>query len=125
MVSEDITMQSPQEEQKIQEQPPASAGGEVDNSEDHHGQTPDATQEPETTEGTPATDSHQSSLAITVQKRRRVTRACDECRRKKIKCDGKQPCTHCTVYSYGMAPTIYKIYIPVDPVRKIEWLTMF
>ncbi len=36
-----------------------------------------------------------------VQKRRRVTRACDECRRKKIKCDGKQPCTHCTVYSYG------------------------
>ena len=23
-------------------------------------------------------------------KRRRVTRACDECRRKKIKCDGKQ-----------------------------------
>ncbi|KAF2275428.1 uncharacterized protein EI97DRAFT_450995 [Westerdykella ornata] len=35
-----------------------------------------------------------------LQKRRRVTRACDECRRKKIKCDGKQPCTHCTVYSY-------------------------
>jgi hypothetical protein len=39
--------------------------------------------------------------AIHLQKRRRVTRACDECRRKKIKCDGKQPCTHCTVYSYG------------------------
>jgi len=38
-----------------------------------------------------------------LQKRRRVTRACDECRRKKIKCDGKQPCTHCTVYSYGMS----------------------
>lgn len=37
-----------------------------------------------------------------LQKRRRVSRACDECRRKKIKCDGKQPCTHCTVYSYGM-----------------------
>lgn len=36
-----------------------------------------------------------------LQKRRRVTRACDECRKKKIKCDGKQPCTHCTVYSYG------------------------
>ncbi|RDL40450.1 uncharacterized protein BP5553_00429 [Venustampulla echinocandica] len=30
-----------------------------------------------------------------LQKRRRVTRACDECRRKKIKCDGKQPyCTY-------------------------------
>ena len=40
-----------------------------------------------------------------LQKRRRVTRACDECRRKKIKCDGKQPCTHCTVYSYGMLVT--------------------
>lgn len=39
--------------------------------------------------------------AAPLQKRRRVTRACDECRRKKIKCDGKQPCTHCTVYSYG------------------------
>jgi hypothetical protein len=39
--------------------------------------------------------------AAHLQKRRRVTRACDECRRKKIKCDGKQPCTHCTVYSYG------------------------
>jgi hypothetical protein len=38
-----------------------------------------------------------------LQKRRRVTRACDECRRKKIKCDGKQPCTHCTIYSYGMS----------------------
>ncbi|KAJ5130523.1 uncharacterized protein N7515_006562 [Penicillium bovifimosum] len=40
------------------------------------------------------------SKALPMQKRRRVGRACDECRRKKIKCDGKQPCTHCTVYSY-------------------------
>lgn len=46
------------------------------------------------------TDSNQSQQ-MPVQKRRRVTRACDECRRKKIKCDGKQPCTHCSVYSYG------------------------
>lgn len=35
------------------------------------------------------------------QKRRRVTRACDNCRLKKVKCDGKQPCIHCTVYSYS------------------------
>lgn len=42
-----------------------------------------------------------SQVLMPMQKRRRVTRACDECRRKKIKCDGKQPCTHCTVYSYG------------------------
>lgn len=37
------------------------------------------------------------------RKRRRVTRACDVCRRKKVKCDGKQPCIHCTVYSYRCA----------------------
>ena len=29
-------------------------------------------------------------LGGSAPKRRRVTRACDECRRKKIKCDGKQ-----------------------------------
>lgn len=44
---------------------------------------------------------HGNKRPAPAQKRRRVTRACDECRRKKIKCDGKQPCTHCTVYSYG------------------------
>ncbi|AAS53050.2 AER370Wp [Eremothecium gossypii ATCC 10895] len=33
-------------------------------------------------------------------KRRRVTRACDECRKKKVKCDSRHPCIHCTVYSY-------------------------
>lgn len=48
------------------------------------------------------TDFNQT-IQMPVQKRRRVTRACDECRRKKIKCDGKQPCTHCSVYSYGEA----------------------
>ncbi len=41
-----------------------------------------------------------SSSAAQVQKRKRVTRACDECRKKKVKCDGQQPCIHCTVYSY-------------------------
>ncbi|KAE8386636.1 putative C6 transcription factor [Aspergillus alliaceus] len=45
-------------------------------------------------------DSKPTKEPLPMQKRRRVTRACDECRRKKIKCDGKQPCTHCTVYSY-------------------------
>jgi hypothetical protein len=44
--------------------------------------------------------------SLPMQKRRRVGRACDECRRKKIKCDGKQPCTHCTVYSYGTLNTV-------------------
>ncbi|KAL8806836.1 MAG: hypothetical protein Q9182_001096 [Xanthomendoza sp. 2 TL-2023] len=47
-----------------------------------------------------ANTSRSPNASGSMQKRRRVTRACDECRRKKIKCDGKQPCTHCTVYSY-------------------------
>ncbi|KAJ2906192.1 fungal specific transcription factor [Zalerion maritima] len=45
-------------------------------------------------------DGGSEAPTMPTQKRRRVTRACDECRRKKIKCDGKQPCTHCQVYSY-------------------------
>jgi len=52
-------------------------------------------------DGTSTSPSQPTRIAPPMQKRRRVTRACDECRRKKIKCDGKQPCTHCTVYSYG------------------------
>ncbi|KAK5173816.1 Gypsy retrotransposon integrase-like protein 1 [Saxophila tyrrhenica] len=48
----------------------------------------------------PGKNAQQIKAAAHLQKRRRVTRACDECRRKKIKCDGKQPCTHCQVYSY-------------------------
>lgn len=61
-------------------------------------ETPDAIEQPSPTNDN---DSDQPQKAnAPLQKRRRVTRACDECRRKKIKCDGKQPCTHCTVYSY-------------------------
>ncbi|KAI1820985.1 hypothetical protein F4861DRAFT_27988 [Xylaria intraflava] len=48
----------------------------------------------------PSDSSSRPGPSIPLQQRRRVTRACDECRRKKIKCDGKQPCTHCQVYSY-------------------------
>lgn len=44
--------------------------------------------------------SSQMSPSKDAVKRRRVTRACDECRKKKVKCDGQQPCIHCTVYSY-------------------------
>jgi hypothetical protein len=53
------------------------------------------------TQETPSSDAKLTPQSLPLQKRRRVGRACDECRRKKIKCDGKQPCTHCTVYSYG------------------------
>jgi hypothetical protein len=43
-------------------------------------------------EPSPAAQEHEEDTAkpnaAPLQKRRRVTRACDECRRKKIKCDG-------------------------------------
>lgn len=55
--------------------------------------------------------------SVPLQKRRRVGRACDECRRKKIKCDGKQPCTHCTVYSYG-ANLFFSLVLPDWPSRR-------
>ncbi|KAJ5829150.1 transcriptional regulator family: Fungal Specific TF [Paecilomyces variotii] len=41
--------------------------------------------------------------SLLLQKRQRVSRACDECRRRKIKCDGRQPCAHCTIYAYNCA----------------------
>lgn len=59
-----------------------------------------------------STGSNQT-VQMPVQKRRRVTRACDECRRKKIKCDGKQPCTHCSVYSYGQCISIRTSELPI------------
>src|SRR4051794_32419250 len=68
--------------------------------DDSHLQSPAHWQMPGQTSPTTSSPQVQRPTAP-LQKRRRVTRACDECRRKKIKCDGKQPCTHCTVYSYG------------------------
>jgi hypothetical protein len=82
---------------------PSSSGpspGE-DRDQDQDASSPDATDQTSQLRSPIAGDG-QSKPTVPMQKRRRVTRACDECRRKKIKCDGKQPCTHCTVYSYGM-----------------------
>jgi hypothetical protein len=56
-----------------------------------------------------------------IQKRRRVTRACDECRRKKIKCDGKQPCTHCSVYSYGTPAPHSKLALRIAYSLYYSW----
>lgn len=49
-------------------------------------------------------------------KRIRVSRACDTCRKRKVKCDGKQPCIHCTVYSYECT---YNHLRPVQSKRKM------
>ena len=75
-----------------------------DRDQDQDASSPDAT-DPTTQIRSSAAGDGQSKPTVPMQKRRRVTRACDECRRKKIKCDGKQPCTHCTVYSYGKSFT--------------------
>ncbi|KAG7753411.1 hypothetical protein KL911_002804 [Ogataea haglerorum] len=45
-------------------------------------------------------DGADGSSGVVLQKKRRVVRACDRCRKLKIKCSGDQPCIHCTVYSY-------------------------
>ncbi|KAK8875262.1 fungal specific transcription factor [Apiospora arundinis] len=36
---------------------------------------------------------------LVARKRRRTTKACDDCRRKKIKCDGKRPCSSCADFN--------------------------
>jgi hypothetical protein len=76
--------------------------------EDHQAQS--SPHWPTPGQASPASASKPPRIPPPLQKRRRVTRACDECRRKKIKCDGKQPCTHCTVYSYGMAGLYLYLY---------------
>lgn len=76
-----------------------SPGEERDHDEDASSPEPD---ERQSQLRSPMAGDGPGKPTVPMQKRRRVTRACDECRRKKIKCDGKQPCTHCTVYSYGM-----------------------
>ncbi|KAJ3519019.1 hypothetical protein NM208_g14297 [Fusarium decemcellulare] len=81
-VADDDAGQSSTHDWQDQDAPSPSASVKSDNDADEDGNDqPGTTSQP-------------------IQKRRRVTRACDECRRKKIKCDGKQPCTHCSVYSY-------------------------
>ncbi|CAA19035.1 DNA-binding transcription factor, zf-fungal binuclear cluster type [Schizosaccharomyces pombe] len=35
-----------------------------------------------------------------VSRRQRVSRACDECHRRKIKCDQRRPCSNCIAYNY-------------------------
>ncbi|KAM0249865.1 hypothetical protein ACHAQJ_008874 [Trichoderma viride] len=56
--------------------------------------------------------------------RRRIARACDQCRRKKIKCDGKMPsCTHCTNYKTECVFTqIEKKRAPPKGAKYIEAL---
>ncbi|ETS86285.1 hypothetical protein PFICI_00113 [Pestalotiopsis fici W106-1] len=44
-------------------------------------------------------DAHNDPSGPLPRKRRRTTKACDDCRRKKIKCDGKRPCSSCADFN--------------------------
>ncbi|CAN8095387.1 unnamed protein product [Discula destructiva] len=57
-------------------------------------------------------------------KRRRIARACDMCRKKKIKCDGKMPaCTHCLNYKTECVFTqVEKKRTPPKGAKYIEGL---
>ncbi|KAK5175413.1 uncharacterized protein LTR77_000552 [Saxophila tyrrhenica] len=61
-------------------------------------------------------NSHTAKKRKRNSERARVTRACDRCKRRKVKCDGVQPCEFCsraeaectfkTTYTRGRAPSI-------------------
>ncbi|TGJ79221.1 hypothetical protein E0Z10_g9535 [Xylaria hypoxylon] len=71
----------------------------------------------------PSDSSSRPGPPVPLQQRRRVTRACDECRRKKIKCDGKQPCTHCQVYSYGsLTPPLSLLVVSQSLTNPLEYV---
>ncbi|KAJ0118437.1 fungal specific transcription factor domain-containing protein [Diaporthe amygdali] len=80
--------------------PESGSGGPSPLSEHHDDQQSPEDSSVKAEQGDENSTGSNQTVQMPVQKRRRVTRACDECRRKKIKCDGKQPCTHCSVYSY-------------------------
>lgn len=53
-------------------------------------------------------------------RRERVTRACASCRRKKIKCDGKLPCSHCVKRSTGCVYEGNKFKKPKTPLQAVS-----
>ncbi|ODV88570.1 hypothetical protein CANCADRAFT_148272, partial [Tortispora caseinolytica NRRL Y-17796] len=56
-------------------------------------------------------------------KKRRVTRACDECRRKKIRCDAESPCSHCAAYGYTCTynqPSLRRKAMQLKSFQEIE-----
>jgi hypothetical protein len=50
-----------------------------------------------------------SSETATARKVNRARRACDECRGRKIRCDGRHPCLHCSALNLGEPWHISKV----------------
>ncbi|KAI1813963.1 N-terminal binuclear Zn cluster-containing protein [Poronia punctata] len=99
----------------LMNQPPAIFGG-------YHGH-----------DGLPVLPHHAAQLGfdpsallddVNEAKRRRIARACDMCRKKKIKCDGKMPaCTHCINYKTDCVFTqVEKKRSPPKGAKYIEGL---
>ena len=58
-----------------------------------------------------------------VRKRRRPALSCQECRRRKAKCDGKEPCSHCVLAKkpcdyrpQSIEPPATSVHRPIYPV---------
>jgi hypothetical protein len=64
----------------------------------------------------------QANRPLLAGKRKRTMHACDECRRKKIKCDGRKPCFHCSVYGYGEIQQLYSHFR--FSCSLVYWLTL-
>jgi hypothetical protein len=44
--------------------------------------------------------------ALRPRKRRRTRKACDDCRRRKVKCDGASPCKACVDFGEGTLSSV-------------------
>ncbi|KAI6781426.1 Xylanolytic transcriptional activator-like protein [Emericellopsis cladophorae] len=69
----------------------------------HHNMGP---QSPPLTRQTPGPKNRQQSFSsargsASGQVRRRISRACDQCNQLRTKCDGQNPCAHCTEFGLG------------------------
>ncbi|KAM7195961.1 hypothetical protein V8F33_006412 [Rhypophila sp. PSN 637] len=84
--------QMPMAAPPLMNQPPQIFGGYTEHGMPIHHLPPDLV-------GAPMFGDHGLLEDSNEAKRRRIARACDMCRKKKIKCDGKLPaCTHCINY---------------------------
>lgn len=55
--------------------------------------------------GPPSSSAQPEQAAGSAQsRRRRVGKACDECRKRKTRCDGRQPCLSCSETHRGWSP---------------------
>lgn len=67
----------------------------------------------------PTPSSHNSRNNPKTRRQSTTTHACEECRRRKIRCDGKQPCSHCEWYKHPKLCKYSKKQPRVIPSQKL------